>query len=235
MENKDELLKIKQMNDELFNIIYSTSNIETRYADIDKQNIIYCLQKRSEIYQEDLNKIILKFNDKNQINNNFEKFTILLNQIYKEVIKELVNSIKNDDEDEFYKNLKQNFLFLELTKRREVEEKVEKIKNRITEAQQKKTSLEKNQNLNRENSKFLDFYNNFLTNSFSETYQDVPEYKEEVLFINYLKELVAQQDQDQDKVQKNKNEGTNSKQNINKDNLIDIFMKDDECKKKFLK
>lgn len=232
MENFKNI-NIEKMNDELFDIIYSASNIEKRYSGINEHNIVLWMQEKiNGIGQEDLKKIILKFKNRNQKLNNFEKFTLLLNQAYEEAIKQLVISIKNNNDDEFYKNIKQNFLFLELTKRREVDEKVEKIKNRINQIKQKKTSLEKVQkdgDLKEQdkNLKFLDFYNNFLQNSFAETYQEVPEYKEEIFFINYLKEIIKQQEQNITQAQNQENENIND--------LINVLMKDDECKRKFLK
>lgn len=202
------LQEIDKLNNELYNIIYSKSNIKNRYSQIRNNDIVKIMREKQDI--EYFEKIVIKFNDKFKTENDF---TILLNKIYEKVIQNLVLSIKNDDEEELNKNLKQNFLYLVSQKRKEIEEKVGEFKIKI-----KNANLKLEDETIKKDQKFLNFYKNFLENTYTELYKNIPEYKNEIFFINYLNEIIEK-----------------AKKENNVDNLKDVLIKDNECKNKFLK
>lgn len=202
------LQEIDQLNNELYNMIYSKSNIKNRYSEIRNNDIVKIMIEKQDI--EYFEKIVVKFNDKFKTENDF---TILLNKIYEKVIQNLVLSIKNNDEEELNKNLKQNFLYLVPQKREEIEEKIGEFKIKI-----KNANLKLEDETIKKDQKFLNFYKNFLENTYTELYKSVPEHKNEIFFINYLNEII---------------EKAKKENNIN--NLKDVLIKDEECKNKFLK
>lgn len=204
----ETLQEIDKLNNELYNIIYSKSNIKNRYSEIRNNDIVKIMREKQDI--EYFEKIVIKFNDKFKTENDF---TILLNKIYEKVIQNLVLSIKNNDEEELNKNLKQNFLYLVPQKREEIEEKIGEFKIKI-----KNANLKLEDETIKKDQKFLNFYKNFLENTYTELYKSVPEHKNEIFFINYLNEII---------------EKAKKENNIN--NLKDVLIKDEECKNKFLK
>lgn len=167
------LQEIDKLNNELYNIIYSKSNIKNRYSQIRNNDIVKIMREKQDI--EYFEKIVIKFNDKFKTENDF---TILLNKIYEKVIQNLVLSIKNDDEEELNKNLKQNFLYLVSQKRKEIEEKVGEFKIKI-----KNANLKLEDETIKKDQKFLNFYKNFLENTYTELYKNIPEYKNEFFLL----------------------------------------------------